>query len=365
MARKGEARINYHVYSEEEVIFLRECIDGNMTYPQAAEAFNTQYGTDIAVHSIAEYCRSHDIRSHNFNKSRLYTPAEIASLAKLAEQCSSYDELYDGWCEAHGHGKTRSSVIGALQKHVGIHYVRKPEYSPEQDAWLRENGERNMGLVVEEYNARFGTMKTENALRCRMKYLQVDRSHAPIKGKTRFTKEMVEFLDSLPRDMNYAEMARQLNAEFGTKAHRCAVQDICCKRLGFKRTGNSGQFTKGQAGITNLNVGTERDLNGYVFIKIADNKIEGMHTYQKRKVNWVAKHRYIYEQNHGPIPKGWIVIFLDNDNRNFDPDNLYAVPRSIHARMCNNQWYTDSREHTLAAIKLCELDTMLRKGAIE
>jgi len=26
MARKGEARINYHVYNEEEANFLRECI---------------------------------------------------------------------------------------------------------------------------------------------------------------------------------------------------------------------------------------------------------------------------------------------------------------------------------------------------
>lgn len=363
MARKGEARINYHVYSEEEVSFLRECIDGNMTYPQAAEAFNARYGTNIAVHSIAEYCRTHNIRSQNSNKSRVFTPAEITSLAKLAEQCSSYDELYDAWRKAHGDGKARSSIIGALHKHVGINYGRKPEYSPEQDAWLRENGAREIGWIVEEFNARFGTVKTENGLRGRMKYLQVDRSHAPIKGKTRFTREMVEFLDGLPRSMNYAEMARRLNEKFGTKTHRSTIGDLCIKRLGFKRSENSGQFMKGQAGITNLDVGVERNLNGYIFIKIANNKIEGLHTYQNRKVNWVAKHRYIYEQHHGPVPKGWIVIFLDNNNRNFDPDNLYAVPRSIHARMCNNQWYTDSREHTLTAIKLCELDILLRHNA--
>jgi len=122
MARKGEARINYHVYNEEEANFLRECIDGNMTYPQAAEAFNTRYGTSIAVHSLAEYCRTHGIRSQNSNKSRVFTPAEIASLAKLAEKCSSYDELYDAWCVVHGDRRARSSVIGALHKHVGIRW---------------------------------------------------------------------------------------------------------------------------------------------------------------------------------------------------------------------------------------------------
>lgn len=364
--KKGQARTNYHRYSEEETSFLAECLK-TMNFPQAAAAFNARFGTTIETHTIEVYCRKQGLNSgKSCGRTFSFTDEQLEFMRNTAKQCRSNGEFYKVFCERFGNCRTERAVVDAMHRYADIRYGNQPEYTPEQDAWLLENGGKmDITHLVEAYNTAFGTSKTDNALRGRMKHLGVDRSHAPIIGKTRFTGEMVEFLDSLPRDMNYAEMARQLNVEFGTKTHRCAVQDICCKRLGFKRTGNSGKFTKGQAGITNLNVGTERDLDGYVFIKIADNKIEGTHTYQKRKVNWVAKHRYIYEQHHGLIPKGWIVIFLDNDNHNFDPDNLYAVPRSIHARMCNNQWYTDSREHTLAAIKLCELDTLLRKGAIE
>lgn len=360
--RNGQPRENYHRYSEEETIFLAECLK-TMNFPQATAAFNERFGTSIKTHTIEVYCRKVGFKSGKSSRPYSFSDEQLDFMRGAAKRCSSNGEFYKAFCDRFGNDRTERSVIDAMHRCVGVRYGSQPEYSSEQDVWLRENGGKNIRWVVEEFNARFGTAKTENGLRGRMKHLQVDRSHAPITGKTRFTEEMVEFLDGLPRDMNYAEMARCLNAKFGTKTHRTAIGDLCTKRLGFKRSGNSGQFTKGQAGITNLDVGVERNLNGYIFIKIANNKIEGLHTYQNRKVNWVAKHRYIYEQHHGPVPKGWIVIFLDNNNRNFDPDNLYAVPRSIHARMCNNQWYTDSREHTLTAIKLCELDNMLRHNA--
>ena len=55
-----------------------------------------------------------------------------------------------------------------------------------------------------------------------------------------------------------------------------------------------------------------------------------------------------------------MVCFLDGDNNNFDLNNLYPINRKISAIMSKNKWWTHSRNHTLAAIKWCELFYVLK-----
>lgn len=46
----------------------------------------------------------------------------------------------------------------------------------------------------------------------------------------------------------------------------------------------------------------------------------------------MPKHRYIWEQAHGPIPKGWCVMFKDKNTTNCDLDNLYIISRGAQLR---------------------------------
>ena len=39
------------------------------------------------------------------------------------------------------------------------------------------------------------------------------------------------------------------------------------------------------------------------------------------------KHHYVWQQHHGEIPKGYNIIFLDKNKKNFDINNLAAVSR--------------------------------------
>lgn len=73
------------------------------------------------------------------------------------------------------------------------------------------------------------------------------------------------------------------------------------------------------------------------------------------KENWVQKHRYIYEQQHGEIPNDHIIIFLDGNKTNFSINNLYCISRKIHAVMNKNRWFSENPDLTLTAIKWCEL----------
>ena len=45
------------------------------------------------------------------------------------------------------------------------------------------------------------------------------------------------------------------------------------------------------------------------------------------------KHRVVWEAHHGPIPKGYAVIFLDGDRENCALDNLDAVPKGVLSHM--------------------------------
>lgn len=75
-----------------------------------------------------------------------------------------------------------------------------------------------------------------------------------------------------------------------------------------------GQFKKGNIPHNKRPIGYEFvSIDNYTFIKVAEpNKYE-------------LKQRYIYEKHYGKIPKGYRVLFLDQDKTNFDINNLYLV----------------------------------------
>lgn len=50
------------------------------------------------------------------------------------------------------------------------------------------------------------------------------------------------------------------------------------------------------------------------------------------KAKWELYHRYLWEQEYGPIPDDHIVRFKDNDPTNLDLDNLELVSRTQHGQ---------------------------------
>lgn len=114
---------------------------------------------------------------------------------------------------------------------------------------------------------------------------------------------------------------------------------------GLQIGGEETQFKKGQAPINYRPVGSERiSKDGYIEIKVADpNK-------------WKLKHRYIWEQVHGPIPKGYALIFGDSNKLNCDVDNLILVSRSQLAILNKNKLLQQNDiELTKIAITIADL----------
>lgn len=103
-------------------------------------------------------------------------------------------------------------------------------------------------------------------------------------------------------------------------------------------------FKKGNIPKNHRPVGSERiNRDGYVEIKIAEpNK-------------WTLKHRLVWQQAHGTIPKGQIVIFRDNDRTNVVLENLLLISQSENLIINRNDLSETIDETKDAAVSLAKL----------
>lgn len=91
-------------------------------------------------------------------------------------------------------------------------------------------------------------------------------------------------------------------------------------------------------------IGTESnpDKNGLIRVKISSSR-------------WVYKHRYIYEQHYGKIPKGYCVMFLDGNNTNFDISNLICVKNNHKLYIQSRGLISCDKETTKVGLKVAQL----------
>lgn len=89
------------------------------------------------------------------------------------------------------------------------------------------------------------------------------------------------------------------------------------------------QFRRGNEPHNTRHLGHERiSKDGYVEISVAETN---PHTGYDRR--YVHKHRWLWEQANGPIPKGHALKCLDGNKSNTDPSNWEAVHRGVLARL--------------------------------
>lgn len=197
-----------------------------------------------------------------------------------------------------------------------------------------------------------------------------------------YTQEQENFLKTHYYGISRQELADMFNAEFGTNKSIGAIKSWCNNRG--LNCGSDGKFKNGhtswQTGLMGNDYRshfTEETFKKSVSCIIPKRKYEIGDTFYKSgefyvlvstdskipiEKRGILKRRYVYEKAYGKIPKQHIIIQLDGDKSNFDLDNLYCIPQKYVPLMNKNHWYTDSREHTLSAIKWCELYYALKEN---
>lgn len=154
------------------------------------------------------------------------------------------------------------------------------------------------------------------------------------------------------KQLTRADLHAQFQAQWGRPEVTFETLRAMCKRRGWL-TGRTGHFTlggttenggfkvwdhpnsvatrrkKGDAPPNRVPLGTERvTCDGYVEISVAE-----LNPYTKHPRRFVQKHRWLWEQAHGPVPNGHRLKCLDGDKTNTDPSNWEPLPYAMAPRL--------------------------------
>jgi hypothetical protein len=201
---------------------------------------------------------------------------------------------------------------------------------------------------------------------------------------TKYTKEEKEFMKNYVPGHSHKEIKEEFLKRFGYIPCK-SFPSSYIKNNGL-HTGRTGRFKKGHVPVnkgkkmpktvyekakatmfkagsipTNtMPIGTEKMLpDGYVWIKINDLPRV------KKQENWKQKQRVVYEKHYGKIPEGHVVIFLDRNRENFDPENLAAIKRSELARLNKQGLIYDDTNLTKVGIGIVRLSSKILERSEE
>jgi hypothetical protein len=90
-------------------------------------------------------------------------------------------------------------------------------------------------------------------------------------------------------------------------------------------------------------VGKETMHKGYILVKIAEPNI------------WKHKHVLIWEEAHGPVPKGHVIMFADGNKSNMNLDNLLLVSKRECAAMNKKHLIFPDADATRAGLLIAKI----------
>lgn len=188
----------------------------------------------------------------------------------------------------------------------------------------------------------------------------------------KFTAEEKEFMNKYVPGHSYAEIQKAFTEKFKWQIKMSQIKNFIARNK--LNTGRNGQFQKGltppnkgkrqsdymsvdaiertkatrfKKGQTPRNhrmVGSERvTKDGYIEIKVEEPD------------KWMLKHRLVWQQANGEVPKGYVLIFKDGDKTNATLENLILVKRAVNLRLNRTGLCEHNGKLKGTAVKLAEL----------
>jgi hypothetical protein len=200
-------------------------------------------------------------------------------------------------------------------------------YTPLMIDFLKNNSSKKPKELTDLFNKEFNTKKTFNQIFSFLLYKNIYVIKYP-----RFTPLMINFLKNNSLKYNLKKLTDLFNKEFNTNYQ--------LQRIRMAMGSRNIKY------ITNYNppIGSEiiTKNTGDTLIKISNKG----HSFCNRKGTWVLKRRFLWEKTYGNIPKGYVVIFLDNNNFNFELDNLALATKNEILLLNKYGLYFNDKEMT-------------------
>lgn len=274
--------------------------------------------------------------------------------------------------------------------------VSRCPWTAEQDAYLREvYPDLPNDDVARLMDGRFGTTRTRDSILNRANKLGLRKSADFKKPQPRsfWTPDKIEWFRAYVPGHHEAEISAEHERIYGTPLTTAQIGNAK-HNLGVKSGTTGYRFGKGHApwnkGMTwdeqgmsedararcaatqykpgEVHIGPSRDrpigyeregADGYVYVKVRDSRISGIQDQSRGNYNenYRLKHHVVWEQANGvPVPPHTMIAFADRDRRNFDPDNLVAVPRSLRGIIAREGWAYHDRASLEACITLAQMN---------
>ena len=249
-------------------------------------------------------------------------------------------------------------------------------FTPEQSKFFAEHTELSNQEMAEAMNEAFGTSYNReqmNRYRCRYKGCYED-PYSEYTNKV-FTDEEREYFYTVNTGRESSNVAQLMSEHFGKKFtprqiatyrknHRAPSgvdrrfghgQKMYRPPKGTHAPGcEKGWFQAGHMPHNHRPVGSERvNVDGYAEVKVAEPK------------TWKLKHRLIWEEANGPIPKNHCVVFLDGDRQNCSLENLVLISQVENAIMVHKGLHIDEPGLHELGIRTAKLISATRQAERE
>ena len=217
----------------------------------------------------------------------------------------------------------------------------KPYTQAELD-FIKAHADMRPRELAELFNATFG--KRAEPKRMSM-YLRRYGIEPNIRREHHYTDEQRKWLAENAANMSERDITVAFNAKFGTTVNKDALRAYVKRDIRVSRTKEAASQHRSQA--------LRRFQPGDTSIhKRGGRRIKVILT---NNYKWIPYGRYLWEQEHGALPAGWTVIFLNNDGTDCRLENIYAIGADVMVLMARNQWFSTNPDVTMTAIKLCQL----------
>lgn len=257
-------------------------------------------------------------------------------------------------------------------------------YTEEQTEFLLSRCEDMTGQELTDlFNQTFSENKKRKAI---LDFIVRQGKHCkmPTSWGCKFTKEQEEFIHKNAPTMYRRILVDALNKAFGTNFPYTTVKSYCVRHK-LTAPGGDGKFTSDSA---NWQRGLSKEefkahYSEESFKKMTSPMLESNRIHKigdvvirhDRKYIYINEDygkpinqriqeygRYLWEQVNGPIPDGFMIVYLDGDYMNCTIDNLICVPKKYRAFLMHNSWWNSPAEIKAAALKWCELYYALKEA---
>jgi hypothetical protein len=308
--RKYSAR---HRYSPEEISFLERNIAGR-SYLEITDMFNRHFGTSLALKSIVSALVRFKLKT---GKAHRYAPEEIQFIKDNASG-KSITEITETFNRKFNRSLPVEYIWNLIHWYKLDDKIKKqPRYTQEEIQFIKMNyAGKSRSELLELYN------RTFNQTISLGKLAQIMHKHGLRKIKYhKCTADEIRFLENNINGRSYNELFDMFNLKFNLSISKSTFTGI----LQFNNIKNNNNNKLSSVG-NRCPIGSERvKSDGYIVVKTES--------------GWKLKHKVIWEEAHGEVPKSHRIILLDGDKKNIRLDNLFLVSKREFIYMVGNNLY--------------------------